>query len=165
MSSASDAIHESFVSSLRALGASVESMADLAAGEPNEKIRSVYRSLGRAQRELLFVRGVGFLNVHVRADPPGFWSVQKSVKAELDFLVEQVGVKCYYVFLVGRPSRKFSDGFIATDLSSPPFVKRPFENPDRFTVNERDLDPGKKLLSLEKVARVLAALGSRSALR
>lgn len=154
--SKSDEIRDAFINVIRAQGVSVESVADLASTEANSIIRDLFLELGRAGREIYLVRGVGFINVHIRSESPGWWNIVKSVKADLDHLAKEYGLKTYYVLLVGRDDRHIANGYVATDFLSSPFIRLPREEEIKFTVKAKQhLDPRKYLLSVEKVARVL----------
>lgn len=158
-----DRIRNAFLQALRSEGVSVETMADLAASESNEKIRNLFLALGRAGREVYLVRGVGFVNVHVRSEDRGWWSILKTVKKDLDILTSKFELKCYYVLLVERDDHYIADGYIATDFTRSPFLKPPGVDKTKYTVNEKQhLNPSKRLLSLEKVAKALMALGSEA---
>lgn len=155
-SSTSDTVRDAFLGVLRAQGATVESMSGLAATESNDTISNLLLGLGRAGREVYWVRGVGFINIHIRSEAPGWWNILKSVKSDLDVLAKEFGVKSYYVLLVGRNDRFIANGYVATDFSSSPFVRPPGVEASKYSVNENQhLDQKKLLLSVEKVAKVL----------
>lgn len=150
-----DRVRKAFFDALRSQGASVESMADLAAGS-NPTIRDLFMALGQAGREVYLVRGVGLINVHIRSEPPGWWSILKTVKRDLDMLAKEFETKCFYVLLVGRDDQHIADGYIVTDFATSPFIRPPGVEETKFTVNEkRHLDPRNLLLSVGKVAKVL----------
>jgi hypothetical protein len=152
----SDAIRDAFLAALREQGASVESMADLAASEPNGTLRDVLLGLGRAGREVYLLRGVGFMNVHVRAEPPGWWNILKSVKRDLDLLAKELGVKTYYVLLIGREDSHIANGYIAADFATTPFARTPKSEEMKYSVNEKvHLDQNKRLLSIKKISTIL----------
>lgn len=154
-----DRIRNDFLEALRAEGASVESMIDRAANASNETTRNLLVALGRAGREVYLVGGVGFINVHVRSEDRGWWGILKTVKKDLDFLANELGLKCYFVLLVGRDDKHIADGYIAADFASSPFLKPPSVDATKYTVNEKQhLIPSKRLLSIGKVAKALMAL-------
>lgn len=135
-------------------------MIELAEKESNPKFRSIMLGLGRAGREVYTVAGVGFINVHIRSEPPGWWSILKTVKEDLAFLSEARGdeprINCYYVLLIGRKDHYVADGYIATDFDKSPFVRLPGKEKTKYTVNEKQhLDSSRVLLSIGKVAKVL----------
>ena len=153
-----DQIRNAFLDALRAEGASVESMADRAANASNETVRNLLLALGRAGREVYLVPGVGFINVHVRSEGRGWWGILKSVKKDLDFLANELGMKCYFVLLIGRDDKYIADGYIVTDFARSPFLKPPSVDATKYTVNERQhLNPSKRFLSIGKVAKTLMA--------
>ena len=154
----SDAIQEAFLDALRAEGAVVENMSEVAGHTSYPELRDLLRSLGRAGRNVFFVEGVGIIQVHVRTEPPGWWNVLRSVKEELDMLA-----KHYFVFLVGRKDKYVADGYIAADFNGPPFIKHPGVEATKFTINEKQhLASDERLLSVSKIAKVLLALGKGS---
>lgn len=131
-------------------------MSGLASDESNPTIRGLFLALGQAGREIYLIRGVGFINVHIRSEPPGWWSILKTVKRDLDILAKEFGTKCFYVLLVGRADQHTANGYIASDFSSSPFVRPPGVEVTKYTVNEKQhLDVRKLLLSVGKVAKVL----------
>ena len=154
-----DRIRNAFLYTLRYQGAKVRTMMELAAEMSDPNHRGICLGLGQAGREVYFIIGVGFINVHVRSEPPGWWSILKSVKNDLAFLSGErndPGINCYYVLLVGRNDRHIADGYIVTDFSSSPFVRPPGVEETKYTVNEKQhLDPKKLLLSVGKIAKVL----------
>jgi len=151
-----DDIRDAFLEALRSQDATVETMADLAADESNEKIRNLFLSLGQAGREVYLVRGVGFVNIHVRSEPPGWWGILQTVKRDLDALTGELKIRSVYVLLIGRKDQHIADGYIATDFTNSPFIRLPSVDDTKYTVNERQhLDVNKLLLSVGKVAKVL----------
>ncbi|MBS0382539.1 MAG: hypothetical protein JSR56_08905 [Proteobacteria bacterium] len=151
----SDEIRDAFLGELRAQGASVESLANLAAKGESAAIRNVFAVLGTSGREVYLVGGIGFINVHVRSDPPGWWNVMKSVKSQFDHIFKNLGVKTYYVFLVPRKDHQIT-GYIATDFVSPPFINVPSGEETKFTIKVADhLNPLKCIVSVGKIARAL----------
>src|SRR5690348_11231900 len=111
-----DAIRDAFLQALKAEGAEVETLAELAAAESNETIRGLFLALGQAGREVYLVRGLGFINVHIRSEPPGWWNILKTVKRDLDILTNKFETKCVYVLLIGRKDQHIADGYVATDF-------------------------------------------------
>lgn len=152
----SNVIRDAFLATLREKSASVESMIDLAATEPNEAARSLFLGLGQAGREIYLVRGVGIINIHIRSERPGWWNILKSVKTDLDSLADELGVKSYYVLLIGRDDHYIANGYIATDFASSPFARAPGIEKTKYSVNEKQhLDQSKLLLSVNKIANTL----------
>lgn len=150
----SDAIQEGFLDALRAEGAVVENMSELAGHTSHGELRFFLQSLGRNGRNVFFLEGVGMVQIHVRSEPPGWWNVLKSVKEHLDQLH-----KHYFVFLIGRKDQYVANGYIASDFNRPPFIRHPSVEATKFTINEKqDLDPNARLLSVSKIAKVLLGL-------
>lgn len=151
-----DIIRNAFLDALKSHGASVQTMAELAAKESTPNIRDILLHLGRAGREVYLVPGIGFINVHVRSEPPGWWNILKTVKKDLEFLSNTIGINCYFVLLVGRNDPHVADGYIGTDFAKPPFICLPGVKETKYTINERQhLDSNSLLLSVGKVAKVL----------
>jgi hypothetical protein len=151
-----DRIKQAFLDSLKSLGASVETMGQLVATKTSPEVRRVFERLGQAGRNVYLVRGIGLINVHVRSEPPGWWNVLTTVKEDIDALRKVMGIRCYYVLLIGRADRFVADGYIAADFQTKPFVKYPGIEATKYTINEKQhLDTSELLLSVEKVAKVL----------
>lgn len=154
----SDSIRDAFLASLRLAGSSVETMASLASATTNLTVRSLFEKLGRADRNVYFVRGLGLINVHVRSQSPGWWNILKTVKDDLDTLHGELGIARFFVLLIGRADRFIADGYIITEFDQPPLIKSPAIEETKYSINEiPNLDLSRKLLSLDKVARVLLA--------
>ena len=109
-------IRNAFLDALKAQGASVRTMMDLANEMADPKLRSICLGLGQSGREVYFLTGVGFINVHVRSEAPGWWSILKTVRNDLAFLSggreSELTINCYYVLLVGRNDLHVADGFV-----------------------------------------------------
>ena len=155
-----DSIRDAFLNALKSEGASVRTMIELAEKESDPEFRSIMLALGRAGREVYLVSGVGFINVHVRSEPPGWWNILKTVKEDLAFLSakrsDEPGINWYYILLIGRGDHHVADGYIATDFDKPPFTRPPGVEKTKYTINERQhLDSRKLLLSVGKVAKTL----------
>lgn len=162
-----DSIRDAFLNALKSEGASVRTMVELAEKETDQELRNIMLALGRAGREVYLVSGVGFVNVHVRSEPPGWWNILKTVRGDLTFLSAKrggkSGINCYYVLLIGRNDHHVADGYIATDFDKPPFTRPPGLEKTKYTINERQhLDSGKLLLSVGKVAKTLLQQGQTS---
>ena len=161
-SNRADAIRDAFLDALRARGATVRTMAKLAERMAEPKLRAVCLGLGRAGREVYFVGGVGFINVHVRSESAGWWGILKSVKNDLDFLSSghggEAGVTSYYILLIGRGDHFVAGGYVVSDFSRPPMIKPPSEQATKYTINEKQhLDRSALLLSVDSVAKALVA--------
>jgi hypothetical protein len=156
----SDAIQEAFLDALRAEGAVVEDMKQVAARTIDPVARGLFEHLGRARRNVFFVKSVGLINLHVRSEARGWWDILKSVKEDLDWLRKDFRVNRYFVLLIGHKDQYFdANGYIASDFNGPPFVKHPGIEATKFTINEKQhLDPDARLLSVSKIAKVLLAL-------
>ena len=117
----------------------------------------MFAALGQAGREVYLIRGVALVNVHVRSEPPGWWNILKTVKRDLDLMAKEFALNCIYVLLVGRSDRHVADGYIVTDFAKGPFTRPLKAEKTKYSINERQhLDKGALLLSVAKVAKVLA---------
>jgi len=155
-----DEIRNAFLDALKAQGARVRTMMDLANEMSDPKLRSICLGLGQAGREVYFVPGVGFINVHVRSESPGWWNVLKTVKNDLAFLSAapegQPTINCYYVLLIGRKDQHIADGYIVTDFDKSPLVRHPGVEETKYSINERQyLDQRALILSITRVAKAL----------
>ena len=151
-----DKILEAFLDILREMGVSVRDMNDLARDFDDPELRNLMHSLGQAGRHVFRVGGVGFVNIHISTSDKGFWGVQQSVKNDFDALAKFGSVPCFYIFLVSRKDSFIANGYIASDLISPPFVRPMSPKANGFRINQKtDFDPSKELLSIRKVAREL----------
>ncbi|MFI5342277.1 MAG: hypothetical protein ACHQ7N_20890 [Candidatus Methylomirabilales bacterium] len=158
----SDSIRDTFLDTLKSLGASVDTMSNLASTTSDPRIRPYFEYLGHASRDVYLVRGVGLINVHIRSEPPGWWNILKTVKEDLDVLRMRLGVERLFVLLVGRNDRFVADGYIATEFDKPPFLRHPGIETKKYSINEKShLDALKKILSIEKLAKGL--LGAKKA--
>lgn len=151
-----DKVLEAFLTILREMGVSVRDMNELARDFDDPNLRNLTQSLGQAGRHVFLVGGVGFVNIHISTSDKGFWGVEQSVKNDFDALAKIGPVQCLYIFLVSRKDSFVANGYIASDLKSPPFVRPMSPKANGFRINQRsDLDPSKELLSIRKVAREL----------
>jgi hypothetical protein len=152
-------IRDALLEAVRSNELSVETMADLAETIEDRQVREVVEGLGRAGRDVYLVRRVGFINVHVRSEPPGWWNILKTVKRDFDFLRTKLGIACYFVLLIGRRDHHIADGYIATDFSFSPFIKHPGIETTKYSINEKQhLDKSKLLLSIHGVVKGLPKL-------
>jgi hypothetical protein len=158
-----DHIRDEFLQAVNLLGASVETMNQLAGKSNDPNLRGLFQRLGRAGRNVYFVKGIGLINIHVRSEPPGWWNILKTVKEDLDWLQNDLHIKAYYVLLIGRPDRYVANGYIASDFNFCPFVKHPGIEATKYSINEKQhLDTASILLSVERVAQELVQLNVQS---
>ena len=153
-----DRIRDAFLAALKSEGASVLTMIELATDEPDPRLHSIMLALGRAGREVYLVSGVGFINVHIRSEPPGWWNILKTVRKDLAHLSAKRVPRgdCYYVLLIGRDDHHVADGYIVTDFDRPPFTRPPGVEKTKYTINERQhLDSQMLLLSVGNIAKTL----------
>ena len=151
-----DQIKEAFLRSLESFDVSVEDMEKLASRATDIEIRSIFEDLGRAGRSIYLARGIGFINIHVRSTPPGWWNILKTVKEDMDVLKNELDIRNYYILLIGRNDKFIADGYITTDFNIPPFVRHPGNEPTKYSINEKQhLDRSMLYRSIEKVAKAL----------
>jgi hypothetical protein len=134
---AADDIKNAFLEELRSQGAPVETMGELAAEASSTTTQRLFLALGQQAREVYRVPGVGFINLHIKSKPPGWWNILKTVKKDLDDLTGWTGIRSFYVLLVGRNDPHIANGYIATDFLSLPFKRHPEAEATKYTVNEK----------------------------
>lgn len=158
-----DRIRDEFLKAVEeSLGRPVETMNELLSKTSEPALRGLFEHLGRAGRNVFFVKGIGLVNIHVRSEPPGWWNILKTVKEDLDWLQREHHIKGYYVLLVGRNDRYVANGYIVTDFNTFPFLRHPGVEATKYSINEKqDLDISSKLLSVERIAKDLTKQGSK----
>ncbi len=152
----SDAIQDGFLNALKAEGAVVEDMMQLAARATDPAAQGLFQHLGRYRRNVFSIKSVGLINVHVRSELRGWWNILKTVKEDFDWLQKDFRLNHYFVLLIGRKDHHIADGYIVSDFNAPPFVTHPSIEATKFTINEKQhLNPDERLSSISKVAKVL----------
>jgi len=152
----SNRIRDAFLDAVKSFGGTIETMNDLASKATIPNVRQVYERLGQSGRNVYLIHGVGLINIHVRSEPPGWWNVLKTVKEDFDLLRRELGIETYFLLLIGRSDRHVANGYIASDFTKSPVTRHPGIEGTKFTINERQhLDPSKRLLSVEQVAKIL----------
>lgn len=155
---ADERIYRAFFDELGKAGLSVVTMETLAAESDSEVVRRVFQRLGQADREVYLIRGVGIINLHIRSETPGWWNIYRSVKDDLDWLRRDLKVNCYYVLLVTTEDHAVANGYIFSEFACPPFKRKPAAEATKYSINEgQNLDRSKALVSVEKVAAMLAS--------
>ena len=157
----SDAIQKALFDVLTAEGAAVEDMSQVVARTSDPVARGLFQHLGRAHRNVFFIKGVGLINVHVRSELRGWWNILESVKKDFDWLHNEHGVKRHFVLLIGRKDKYIADGYVFSDFNGPVFFEPPRLIASKFTINEkRHLESAERLSSINKVAKGLLATAS-----
>ena len=153
-------IREAFLDAVRSEGVSVQKVRDLANNTQDFETRNLMLALGKGKREVYSVSGIGLVYVRIKSDPPGWWNIMESVEKHFVFLSE-LQIHCYYIFLLGRKDLHIADGYIATDINQPPFIRRPTIESGKYSVTERQhLNPNRRLSTISRVARTLIQQGS-----
>jgi hypothetical protein len=152
-------LRDKLIEALAAKGAAVADMAEFARCIDVPQLRSILQRWARSGRELFFVKGVGFISVHVRSEAPGFWGVTKDVVSDFETVRNYLGIPCWYVLLVGRKDGKDVNGYILEQLQGPPLVQNPSEQSASYKINERDIDVNIKVGTAEFIARKLIEHG------
>ena len=150
-----------FINSLRAQGAKVEDMASFARIFDDRKLQLIFQRWDSLGRELFYVNKVGFVNVHVRSDPPGFWGITKRIIEDFDSIKNELKISCWFVLLVGKEDGTDVNGYILEIVFSTPVINSPSEQAEAYKINERDLDSSKVVKSSAKVAEELIEVGRR----
>ena len=154
----SNAIQKALLDTLTAEGAAVEDMTQVAARASDPVARGLFQHLGRAHRNVFFIKGVGLINVHVRSELRGWWNILESVKKDFDWLHNEHGVKRYFVLLIGRKDKYIADGYVFSDFNGPIFLEPPRIIASKFTINEKQhLESAERISSINKVGKVLLA--------
>lgn len=163
-----DSIQGAFLGALQAEGFIIETMSQVAAHATDPAAKGLFEHLGRAGRNVLFIKELGLINFHVRSELRGWWNILISVKEDLDWLHRDFRVHRYFILLIGRNDKHIADGYIFSDFNAPVFIKPPGVEATKFTINEKQhLDPDKRIRSLNKIAKALLErragdLGGRS---
>ncbi len=106
--------------------------------------------------DLRYIRGLGMVCVRVSETPPGDWTVPGGLVERLDALRAGNGTAWWLVLLVARLSGEGAQGYILSDLSSPPIKNPPPSEGARISIRERrHLDSTRMILSIEKLAAIL----------
>ena len=149
-----------FIDAIKAKGASVEDMSSFALIFDEPRLKAIFQRWDSLGRELFYIDKVGFINVHVRSEPPGFWGIAKRVKDDFEIIKKAIKIPCWYVLLVGAADDEDVNGYILEDVFSSPLINQPSEQQDAFKINERDLDKLKVISSSSNIANILIKIGS-----
>jgi len=151
---------DKFIDAIVANGTGIESMSGLARRLSNPKFGDMFERWARLGREIFFVKRVGFINVHVRSEPPGFWGVTKNVINDFHVLKEHLGTQCWFVLLVGQENGNDQNGYILEDIFSPPMIEIPSEQAEAYKINEKNLDRSKVIYTTNNIVRRLMELSN-----
>jgi len=155
-----DYFREKFLDAIVAQGTGVEGMSDFARRFDDRSIKEIFSRWSRSGRELFFIKKVGFVNVHVRSEPPGFWGVTKNVINDFHAVREYLNTPCWFVLLVGQEYNNDLNGYILEDIFSPPIIKKPSEQDEAYKINERNLDQNMMIRSTYKIVMSLIERGN-----
>ena len=155
-------LRERFIDAIVANGTGIEDMSELAR-RFSGTFKEIFQRWSRTGREQFLIKGVGFINVHVRSDPPGFWGITKNVINDFRAIREHLRTPCWFVLLVGQENGNDQNGYILEDIFSPPMIENPSEQSGAFKINEKNLDRTKVIRSTDKVAQCLIELGKLKA--
>lgn len=158
-----DYFRDKFIDAIVANRASIEDMIALARRFDDNEFKNIFERWARLGRELFLVKNVGFINVHVRSEPPGFWGVTKNVIKDFNAFKKHLLTPCWFVLLVGQENGIEQDGYILEDIFSPPMIESPSEQAEAYKINERNLDPSKIIHTTDKVVKRLIELGALEA--
>ena len=126
-------------------------MKTLAYRSDDPQIRSIFENWSKKQREIFLVKNVGFINLHIRSDPPGFWGVRKNILKDFEVLKNELGIKCFFTLLVRIQNSEAIGGYILEDMTSTQIIKKPSEQKDDYKINENILDVNYKFLNLGSI--------------
>jgi hypothetical protein len=153
---------EQFLDEIVAQGKGVEDMSTLARRYDDISIKNIFDRWSRIGREIFFLKGTGFINVHIRSEPPGFWGVRKNVLNDFKILEEKFRINCLFVLLVADDHGETLNGYILKNMSSSSLLKAPSEQEEDYKINETALDKNKKIVSLKSVVEELIKIGEKS---
>lgn len=149
-----------FIQALRAQGVGVDDMSSFALIFEEPNFKAIFERWDSLGRELFYIKKVGFVNIHVRSDPPGFWGITKQVINDFKAIKNQLKIPCLFVLLVGNHDSSDVNGYIMEDVFSPPIINMPSEQVSAFKINERDLDQSKIIYSSVGIAEALIKVGN-----
>ena len=79
-------LRENFIDAIVDCRMGVEDMSEFARRFDDNKIfKEIFIRWSRTGREVFFIKKVGFVNIHVRSEPPGFWGVTKKVITDFKY--------------------------------------------------------------------------------
>lgn len=156
-------LREKFIDAIVANGTGIEDMSELARRFSDDTFKEIFQRWSRTGREQFLIKGVGFINIHVRSDPPGFWGITKNVINDFRAIKEHLHTQCWFVLLVGQENGNDQNGYILEDIFSPPMIENPSEQAGAFKINEKNLDRAKVLRSTDKIVKTLIELGKLKA--
>ena len=151
---------DKFIDAIVANGTGIESMSGLARQLSNPKFGDMFERWARLGREIFYVKRVGFINVHVRSEPPGFWGVTKNVISDFHVIKKHSGTQCWFVLLVGQENGNDQNGYILENIFSPPMIESPSEQAEAYKINEKNLDRSKVIYTTNNIVKHLMELGN-----
>ena len=157
-----DYLRKEFVSTLRKMGGQVEDMRSLALVYDDNILKAIFERWSNLGREIFAIKGVGFVNVHIRSESPGFWGITKQVEKDFKNISKNLGVPCFYVLLVGGNSGGQLNGYILKEIFEKPVIGTPGMQENSYKINEIDLDPTTKIFGKNNIAEKLISIGKNS---
>jgi len=158
-----DYFRDKFIDAIVANRTSIEDMSALARRFSDNEFKDIFERWDRLGREQFLVKNVGFINVHVRSEPPGFWGVTKNVIKDFHAIKKHLRTPCWFVLLVGQENGIDQDGYILEDIFSTPMIESPSEQAEAYKINERNLDRSKIIHTTDKIVKRLIELGELEA--
>ena len=152
---------EQFLDEIVNHGTGIEDMSTLARRFDDGPFRNVFLKWSRSGREIFFIKEIGFVNVHIRSEPPGFWGVTKNVLKDFKDIKENLKISCFFVLIVGNDHGTDLNGYILKDMKSYPLIKAPSEQEDAYKINETDLDKNEVILSLRNIVEAVICEGKK----
>lgn len=157
---ASDTFVKHFLSALNEAGQIPESMTTFAARFDSPDIRSVFTRWDAAKRSIYFIPTIGFVNIHVRTEPPGFWGISTDVEKDFSFIRSSLNIVCMYVLLVGRRDKRGANGYILRSLDDP-LLRSYSQSGKQLKINEKtDLKENALILGIDGVVPALIRQGA-----
>ena len=152
---------EQFLDEIAVQGTGVEDMSTLAQRFDESSFKNIFIRWSRLGREIFFIKGTGFVNVHVRSDPPGFWGVTKNVLNDFKSIEANLRISCFFILLVGNENGTDLKGYILKDMISNPLIKMPSEQQDAYKINETDLNKNEAIITLKNIVNTLISKGKK----
>jgi len=156
----SDKIQAEFLQLLENSEVKISNLKELSSHVENDLLKSIFISWSKANRNIYYVKDVGFVNVHVRSESKGFWGIPQSIQKDFNALENELGISCWYVLLLGREDKWLADGYIIDHSLTKPILNLPTPSKGHYKINEKsNLDTSCLIQSLETVAETLVAKG------
>ena len=158
-----DKIRTEFLQLLKNNGVKTTNLKELSSRSDNDILQQIFTSWSRTNREIYFIKDVGFVNLHIRSESKGFWGITQSIEDDFKVLANDLGIPSWYVLLVGRDDKWLADGYIIDHAFSKPILSMPAPTKGQYKINEKsNLDTSSRIRSLEDVVATLVTKGKEN---